>query len=158
MRVWLLALLLLAGCAQEASTEPTQEPTPQTRTTFQANPVAEPEHPGFGPENSEWVLDAGELSEWVQDIDDRRACEMEVPDLPMELVRRFLDTEGATEAEIMAVVPTVPLKKMGLDDKGYMEMNQMVLIFMRSQPDVPDEEVRGIEHCIALAGGPHEHE
>ena len=139
MRVWLLALLLLAGCAQEASTEPTQEPTPQTRTTFQANPVAEPEHPGFGPENSEWVLDAG-------------------PDLPMELVRRFLDTEGATEAEIMAVVPTVPLKKMGLDDKGYVEMNQMVLIFMRSQPDVPEEEVRGIEHCIALAGGPHEHE
>ena len=41
---------------------------------------------------------------------------------------------------------------------GYVEMNQMVLIFMRSQPDVPEEEVLGIEHCIALAGGPHEHE
>ena len=48
----------------------------------------------------------------------------------------------------MAVVPTVPLKKMGLDDKGYVEMNQMVLIFMRSQPDVPEEEVRGIEHTV----------
>lgn len=122
-----------------------------TRTVMQV----EPKQPDVWTK-TEWQVE-GELSDWISDIEDRRACEMEAPDMPIEVVRRYLASEGKTESEVIAAVATAPLKKMSIQDEGYVEFNQMVLMLMRSQPDVPDEMVVEIEHCIAKAGGPHEH-
>ena len=43
----------------------------------------------------------------------------------MEVVRRFLDTEGTTEYEVMAAIETAPLKKITVADGDYIELNQI---------------------------------
>ena len=153
MRVWLPALILLVGCGQEPVRVPTVTPIPRTVMVVEPTPV------GVADTLTEWRFKGGgALSEWISDIEDRLACEVEVPDMPMEVVRRYLDSEGKTESEVMAAVATVPLKKISVRDDGYVELNQMVLLLMRSHPeDVTEEMVLEIEHCIAKAGGPQTH-
>ena len=97
----------------------------------------------------------GELAGWIRDIEARRACEREVPDVPTEVVRRFLDGGGEqAQAEVIAAAAAAPGAGLARR-RALRRASRMVVALMRSQTDAPEWLVADTERCIAEAGRPH---